>query len=241
MKTIKMILVVTLVGLLTLTSCKYKSGDRMPSTNSERIDSVSYALGMYMGNMIKSSDFGELSYCKIYKGMKDILEGKDIKINEQEVMNLIQNYLIERQSYSSEKNAADSKKFLEENKTKEGVIETPTGLQYKIITEGTGIAPAETDTVEINYKGYFIDKTVFDSSYDRGETAKFPLNGVIPGWTEGMQNIKEGGKIELYIPANLGYGERGYNTIPGNSLLIFEVELIKVSKAAPVVEEQVKK
>ena len=141
-------------------------------------------------------------------------------------------------AYVAERSLEEGKEFLAANKEKEGVVETESGLQYKIEVEGTGISPEETDTVEVNYEGRLIDGTVFDSSYDRGESVKFPLNRVIKGWTEGLTYVKEGGKIQLYIPAELGYGKRGTGPIPGNSTLIFDIELVKVSKAAPKDDEK---
>lgn len=119
--------------------------------------------------------------------------------------------------------------FLRDNATKEGVQSTPSGLQYKIITEGEGTAPVATDIVEVHYRGTLLDGTEFDSSYKRGEPISFPLNGVIPGWTEGLQLIKPGGKIELYIPSELAYGSRGAGGAIGpDETLIFEVELLGV-------------
>jgi len=119
--------------------------------------------------------------------------------------------------------------FLKANATKPGVKTTPSGLEYKIIKEGNGKKPAATDTVQVNYRGTLIDGTEFDSSYKRNEPISFPLNGVIPGWTEGVQLIKEGGKIELYIPSNLAYGSTGAGgVIPPDATLIFDIELLKV-------------
>ena len=119
--------------------------------------------------------------------------------------------------------------FLKENATKEGVKTTPSGLQYKVITEGTGASPKATDTVEVHYRGTTIDGKEFDSSYKRGQTISFPLNGVIPGWTEGVQLMKEGGKYEFFIPSNLAYGRQGAGGVIGpDETLIFTVELVKV-------------
>lgn len=133
-----------------------------------------------------------------------------------------------------ERNLEEGMAFLEENKDREGVITLPSGLQYKVIREGSDVRAKETDTVEVHYVGTLIDGTEFDSSYSRNEPAKFPLNRVIPAWTEGMQLVGEGGKIILYVPSNLGYGENGAGGIIGpNSTLIFEVE---VNKIFPVVE-----
>jgi len=119
--------------------------------------------------------------------------------------------------------------FLKENAIKPGVHSTPSGLQYKIISEGHGKTPKATDTVRVNYRGTTIDGTEFDSSYKRNEPIEFPLNGVIPGWTEGVQLMKEGGKIQLFIPSNLAYGSQGAGgVIPPDSTLIFDIELLKI-------------
>ncbi|MGL4835366.1 MAG: FKBP-type peptidyl-prolyl cis-trans isomerase, partial [Shewanella sp.] len=129
------------------------------------------------------------------------------------------------------KNIEDGKKFLEENKAKPGVVTTESGLQYEVLTAGSGDKPSAEDTVEVDYVGTLIDGTEFDSSYKRGQTAKFPLNRVIPGWTEGVQLMPVGAKYKFVIPANLAYGDRDTGTIPPNSTLIFEVELKSVEKA----------
>ena len=125
----------------------------------------------------------------------------------------------------------DNQKFLQENKSKEGVKTTASGLQYKVLKEGKGDKPKASDTVEVHYRGQLIDGKEFDSSYKRNQSISFPLNGVIAGWTEGLQLMKEGAKYILYIPSNLGYGERGAGaSIPPDAALIFEVELIKIKK-----------
>lgn len=224
---------ICLSGTLLFYSCgtKYNSGDRLPNTKSSEIDSVSYALGVYFGGMIKNTDFGELNKTQIVKGMDDMISGKELKVAEAEIMQVIQEYLTIRQNLKAEQAEEEGKKFLEEKKLEEGVVTAESGLAYKIIELGEGNFPKGIDTVEVNYKGTLIDGTVFDSSYDRGEPAKFPLDRVIPGWTEGMTYIKEGGKIELYVPSTLGYGPRQAGSIPANSTLIFEVELIKIYPA----------
>lgn len=236
MKTIKSLVILSLVGMIALSSCKYNAGDRMPSTNSAKIDSVSYALGAWFGGTIKSANFGELNYCQMDKGLKDILNDKDLKISEQEIMNVIQSYLMERQTFVSEKGIKEGEEFLAANKEKEGVVTTESGLQYKVIQQGDGIAAVMGDTVEVNYVGKFLNGEEFDSSYTNGAPVKFPLGNVIKGWSEGIQYINEGGKIILYVPSELGYGAQPYGPIPASSTLIFEVELIKVFKAAEVKE-----
>jgi len=125
--------------------------------------------------------------------------------------------------------ASSDTQYLADNKAKDGVHVTSSGLQYKVLREGKGRKPGQNDTVEVHYKGSLIDGTVFDSSYKRGQSISFPLNRVIAGWTEGLQLMKEGAKYELVIPAKLGYGERGAgNVIPPDATLVFEVELLKV-------------
>lgn len=219
-------------AILALSSCAgtYQKGDRMPESTTAQIDTVSYALGMYFGTMITSSPFGEIDLSMLNKGFHDVLNGKETMLTQEKIMNVIQSHLMARSTYETNRNEELGAEFLAANKEKEGVVETESGLQYKIETEGTGIAPAMTDTVEVNYEGRLIDGTVFDSSYERGESTKFPLDRVIKGWGEGLTYIKEGGKIQLYIPSDLAYGSRGTGPIPGNSTLIFDVELIKVYK-----------
>ena len=242
MKKFAIVIIAASAAVMALSSCAgtYQKGDRMPETTTAQIDTISYALGMYYGKMVTSSPFGELNLNQMKKGFKDVLNEEETMLEEQDIVMLIQSYLRDRMAYESERSLEEGEKFLAANKEKEGVVETESGLQYKIEVEGAGISPEETDTVEVNYEGRLIDGTVFDSSYDRGESVKFPLNRVIKGWTEGLTYAKEGGKIQLYIPAELGYGQRGSGPIPGNSTLIFDIELVKVYKAAPKETEEKK-
>ncbi|MGL4614189.1 MAG: FKBP-type peptidyl-prolyl cis-trans isomerase [Shewanella sp.] len=154
--------------------------------------------------------------------MQTILQGLDKKLNDKRQ---------EQVTAMAAKNIEDGKKFLEENKAKPGVVTTESGLQYEVLTAGSGDKPSAEDTVEVDYVGTLIDGTEFDSSYKRGQTATFPLNRVIPGWTEGVQLMPVGAKYKFVIPANLAYGDRDTGTIPPNSTLIFEVELKSVEKA----------
>lgn len=221
-------------AVLALSSCAgtYQKGNKSPETTSAQIDTVSYALGMYFGKMMTSSPFGEIDLSQLRKGFNDVLNEKETMLDEARIGMIIQNHLMVQQAYSALRNLEEGEDFLAANKEKEGVVETESGLQYILEDEGTGIAPAATDTVEVNYEGRLLDGTVFDSSYERGESIKFPLNGVIKGWGEGLTYVKEGGKIRLFIPSKLAYGERGTGPIPANSTLIFDVELIKVFKNA---------
>lgn len=235
--------IAAMAAVLTFSSCgtgTYNEGDRMPETTSAQIDTISYALGMYFGQIITSTQFGELSLNQMKKGFFDVLNEEETMLDEREVMMRIQSYIRDRMAYEAERSLEEGEQFLAANKEEEGVVETESGLQYIIEVEGTGMSPEATDTVEVNYEGRLIDGTVFDSSYDRGESVKFPLNRVIKGWTEGLTYVKEGGKIRLFVPSEMGYGKRGTGPIPGNSVLIFDVELVKVYKAAPVEEKEKK-
>ena len=163
------------------------------------------------------------------QSIKDVMEDKATAMTSQEAQALLNTYFQEKQKAESQKAISEGKAFLEENAKKEGVVTTKSGLQYEILTEGTGKQPKATDTVRCHYEGSLINGSVFDSSYKRGEPAEFGLSQVIPGWTEGVQLMKEGAKYRFYIPYLLGYGENGAgSSIPPYSTLIFDVELIKV-------------
>ncbi|MDH4230700.1 MAG: FKBP-type peptidyl-prolyl cis-trans isomerase [Nitrospirota bacterium] len=195
----------------------------------------SYSMGADIGKRLKSQAI-DIDADSFVLGLKDALSGGKTLMTEEEVretLMALQKELMEKQAERTkmlgEKNKKEAEAFLEENKKKEGVITLPSGLQYKVIKEGTGKQPSADSTVETNYRGALIDGTEFDSSYKRGQAATFPVNGVIKGWTEALQLMKEGAKWELYVPADLAYGERGAGNVIGpNAALIFEVELISV-------------
>lgn len=212
-----------------------------------QIDSVSYLIGINFGSFIKNYDFGDVNHAEIKKGMNDFLkaEGKmgseefnaSFKINPDEMNRIFNEYLTMRQNYTAAVNKLEGEKFLEENKTKEGVQVTESGLQYKIIEAGSDVkATSDNDAVHVHYTGKLLDGTVFDESNKEGEPVKLQLNRVIKGWTEGLKLVGEGGKMELYIPSDLAYGERGNRGIKPNSTLIFEIDLVKVEPAE--VEEE---
>ena len=164
-------------------------------------------------------------------GIKDAITGKPQLTQDQikDVMTQFEKGMEQKQKELGEKNKTDGAKFLEENKKKPGVKTTASGLEYKVIKEGTGPTPKPTDMVTVNYRGTLINGTEFDSSYKRGQPATFPVNGVINGWTEALQLMKKGSKFELFIPPNLAYGERAVGPDIGpNATLIFEVELLDV-------------
>ncbi len=207
------------------------------------MDTVSYILGVNLGTQLKQDSLSP-NHNAVAMGVKDAMDDK-VKIDEAKRNEVLQAFVadmqekfkkkqeeeMEKMKASGAKNLEDGKKFLAENKNKEGVKVTASGLQYKVINPGSSKKPKSTDEVTVHYKGTLLDGKVFDSSYDRGEPAQFTLNGVIPGWTEGLQLIGEGGKVILYIPSELAYGEQSMgNIIPPNSTLTFEVELIKIGK-----------
>jgi len=200
----------------------------------------SYSLGYQFGQYIKSQ--GIDIDLEIYtSGIKDALGGKEPQMSQEDIratiMGLQQRQQAARQKEMKEKstkNLEQGKTFLAENQKKEGVKALPSGLQYKVLAEGSGKTPKADDTVTVNYKGTLIDGTEFDSSYRRGQPATFPLNKVIKGWTEGLQLMKPGAKYRFFIPPDLAYGPRGVaSKIGPESTLIFEVELLSVGGAAP--------
>lgn len=194
-----------------------------------KMDKISYALGLGIGHQLKNMGIENFSVEDFAQSIKDVMEEKATAMTSQEAQILLNTYFQEKQKAESQKAISEGKAFLEENAKKEGVVTTKSGLQYEILTEGTGKQPKATDTVRCHYEGSLINGSVFDSSYKRGEPAEFGLNQVIPGWTEGVQLMKEGAKYRFYIPYLLGYGENGAgSSIPPYSTLIFDVELIKV-------------
>ena len=204
-------------------------------------DKVSYLIGADIGNNFKRQEI-DIDADILARGIKDAVAGKKPPLSDQEITDIMSSFQKEmtakqekRLKALGEKNKKEGEAFLAENKKKEGVKTQPDGLQYKVIKEGTGKKPALTDTVTANYRGTLVNGTEFDSSYRRGTPASFPVNGVIPGWTEALQMMKEGSKWQLFIPSNLAYGERGTpnGAIGPHAVLIFEVELVSVQEGKP--------
>ncbi len=201
---------------------------------TDRKDRESYSLGYQFGNSLKTQ--GVDINMEIYaSGIQDAVGGKEPLMGQEEIQTTISELqkrvaavMQKAMKEKAVKNLAEGKAFLEENKKKEGVKALPSGLQYKVLVGGSGKTPAANDTVTVHYRGALIDGTEFDSSLKRGKPAAFPVSGVIKGWTEALQLMKEGGKWQLFIPPELAYGERGNSPIGPNSVLIFEVELISV-------------
>ena len=197
-------------------------------------DKESYSLGYQFGQSLKAQ--GVDVNLQVYNsGIQDGLGGKEPQMTSEEIratMTSLQQRLMAAQQKvlkeQAAKNLSEGKTFLAENGKKEGIKTLPSGLEYKVVTEGSGKMPKETDTVIVHYKGTLIDGTEFDSSYRRNQPAAFQVKGVIKGWTEALQLMKEGSKWQLFIPPDLGYGERGTGPVPPNSALIFEVELLSI-------------
>jgi FKBP-type peptidyl-prolyl cis-trans isomerase FklB len=192
------------------------------------MDKVSYALGMSIGHQLQQMNATELNIDDFAQAVKDVFAGK-AELTDADAQVAVQTFFQEKAEAQAKEMKAGGETFLAENGKKEGVVTLPSGLQYEVLKEGNGKKPTATDEVECHYEGKLIDGKIFDSSYQRGETATFGLNQVIAGWTEGLQLMQEGAKYRFYIPYTLGYGERGAGqSIPPYATLIFDVELIKV-------------
>ncbi len=193
------------------------------------MEKVSYALGLSMGQNLRSSGVKQLNYQQLAKGIEDVMAGNKPAISYQEAQQVLNAFFTELEQEVAGAEKARGEAFLAENAKREGVKTTASGLQYEVIEATLGQKPNATDTVRVHYEGTLIDGTVFDSSYKRGESISFGLNQVIKGWTEGLQLMSIGSKYKLYIPYHLGYGERGAGAqIPPYATLIFTVELLGI-------------
>ena len=226
---------VTIVAalMLMLTSCNEKNAPKKSVEMKTYQDSLSYTFGVDMGNYLKGAG-QEINVDIFADAVSSVLKDGEIKLTPEQmttIQNKMREDMMKKSEEASSKNKEIGVKFLEENKKKEGVKVTESGLQYEIIKEGTGLKPTLEHTVKVHYVGTTLDGKEFDSSVKRGTPAEFPLNGVIKGWTEGLQLMKVGAKYKFYIPADLAYGERGAGAmIEPNSTLIFEVELLEIVK-----------
>ena len=193
------------------------------------MEKISYALGLGIGQQLKSMNIENFDIKEFSRSIEDVMAGRDTDMTAREAQVMLSEYFQKKEKEQAEENIAKGKAYLEENGKREGVVTTTSGLQYEVLTEGTGKSPKATDKVRCHYEGRLTDGTIFDSSYQRGEPADFGLNQVIAGWTEGVQLMKEGAKYRFHIPYLLGYGERGAGaSIPPYATLVFDVELINV-------------
>ena len=198
-----------------------------PLFADDQVD-VGYAFGMLVAGSIKNTGVS-VNVDQVIEGLRDVLTGKPTKITTHQAQTEVQAAVQTASAKKGTDNLAAGKAFLDANAKKTGVTTTASGLQYTVLTQGSGPKPKATDTVKVNYEGKLLDGTVFDSSYARKTPATFPLNGVIPGWTEGVQLMPVGSKYRFFVPSALAYGEKGAGgTIGPNAVLIFDVELISI-------------
>jgi FKBP-type peptidyl-prolyl cis-trans isomerase len=215
--------------LVTTTSCGAIGGSKKVDLTTDKAK-VSYSIGQQIGKQLKNAGF-EIDTDVLAASINDAITGKDSRLKPEEMQAAMMKVQMDQSKKTESEGKANKEKgekFLTENKSKPGVKTTASGLQYEVIKEGKGASPKATNTVKVNYKGTLIDGTKFDSSYDRGEPAEFPLNRVIKGWTEGIQTMKVGGKSRFVIPSDLAYGQNSPPGIPANSVLVFEVELLDI-------------
>ncbi|HDZ16397.1 MAG TPA: FKBP-type peptidyl-prolyl cis-trans isomerase [Methylophaga aminisulfidivorans] len=222
----------TLAILPLLFGANVMADDHAVTLNSDK-EQISYIFGIQVGQNMKQEGV-DLDLDAFKAGVADMLAGKQPQLDQATAEKVVKDFQAKKAQELAEvmnKKEAEAKAFMADNAKKDGVVTTDSGLQYEIIKEGDGATPTENDKVIAHYKGTLLDGTVFDSSYDRGEPATFPVNGVIQGWQEALKMMKEGGKWRIVVPANLAYGPRGAGQLIGpNETLVFEIELIGVTK-----------
>ena len=193
------------------------------------MEKVSYALGLSLGNNLAGSGVNALDYAELAQGIQDVMEQKKPKMSYEEAQTVINDFFQSLQATGGEKAQGEGKAFLEENSKQAGIVTLPSGLQYEIMSEGTGATPKASDSVKVHYHGTLIDGKVFDSSVNRGEPATFGVTQVISGWVEALQIMPVGSKWKLFIPSELAYGAQGAGqAIAPHTALIFEVELLEI-------------
>ena len=242
-KTIKLSLIAA--SVLALTACNQEAKQEQAEVKLDTVEQQqAYGIGASVGNFLNKDladkkEIGiELDQALLMRGFEDALAG-NAKIDEEKIREVltaldesVRTKQEEKAKVESEKSKVEGEKYLTENAKKEGVMVTESGLQYEVMSEGEGAKPVATDVVKVHYKGTLLDGTEFDSSYSRNEPTTFPLNRVIPGWTEGLQLMTVGSKYKFTIPSDLAYGDRDLGKIPANSTLIFEVELLEIQNDA---------
>ncbi len=230
----KHLIIAIMIGIIASSTTFAQKKTQKFSLKTQK-DKISYIIGTNLAKDLKNQSI-EINMEAVTQGMKDIFAEKKLLLTEEEIQKIMTEFQQEmmekynaKMKKEGEKNKKEEETFLAENAKKDGIKTLPSGLQYQIITDGTGATPTANDTVVTNYAGTLLDGTEFDNSYKRGEPVTFPVKGVIAGWTEALQLMKVGSKWKLYIPSKLAYGERGAGQIIGpNSALIFEVELLDV-------------
>ncbi|MGK0366783.1 MAG: FKBP-type peptidyl-prolyl cis-trans isomerase FklB [Saprospiraceae bacterium] len=220
----------TLMSLLAACTPKGANSQTSGSDNGAAMDSLSYSVGVLVAQNLKAQGLDEINPTDLANAIEDVIEGKDLKIDAQTANANLQTHMQGKAERAGSENKSKGEDFLAENGKRAEVKTLESGLQYEVLTEGTGKKPAATDKVTVHYHGTLINGTVFDSSVDRGEPASFPVNGVIPGWVEALQLMPTGSKWKLFIPSDLAYGARGAGgDIGPNSTLVFDVELISIN------------
>lgn len=207
--------------------------EKSPAVLETDIAKMSYVIGLQFGGSLKEAGM-ELDMAAFGAAVEDAVKGREPALTQEqmaEAQNALREQMMAKRKAEQEKGKAESAAFLSANGARPEVKTTASGLQYEVLTEGTGPMPKATDTVSVHYKGTLVDGKTFDSSYDRGEPATFQINNLIPGWVEALPMMKVGSKWKLFIPSELGYGERGAGEIPPNSTLIFEMELLEIKAA----------
>lgn len=230
MKNLNKIVVLGLACMIALGSCNKNKPVKVKLGSD--IDSVSYCLGLSIGKSLRDGAKLEKINTKLMaKAIEQVFDKDSVPFNDMKINEVIQVYMMKQHQKVSGQNMKIGQDFLSKNKTKSGVISLPSGLQYKVITDGNGAVPKATDMVAVHYKGMSINGKVFDKQEGK-DSAKFVVNQVIPAWTEILQKMKVGSKWTIYVPANLAYGERGAgNVIEPNETLIFDIELLKILPA----------
>jgi FKBP-type peptidyl-prolyl cis-trans isomerase FklB len=193
-------------------------------------DSLSYAIGLSVAAFYKEQGIQNVNGSLVARAISDVLKSGKPLLNEMQANSCLINYVQKQKAAKAEPNKKVGETFLADNKARPGIVTLPSGLQYEILKEGTGPKPLSTDKVKCNYKGTLLDGTVFDASDNHGGPIEFPVNGVIRGWTEALQLMPVGSKWKLYVPSDLGYGDQGNAAIPPGATLIFEVELVEITK-----------
>jgi FKBP-type peptidyl-prolyl cis-trans isomerase FklB len=222
------LLVILAMGIFFFSACKT---ERNSISLKNEIDSVSYSLGVSIAQNMKMSGLEEVNSDAFAQGLDDFLKNDNPQIHPAMADQIINTYITAVRNRESEKSRKEGEDFLAQNKQKQGIQTTESGLQYEVVEQGNGASPDANDMVTVHYTGKTVNGNVFDSSVERGEPVTFGVSQVIPGWTEGLQLMQEGGKARFYIPSDLAYGARGAGPdIPPHSTLIFDVELISIQK-----------